>query len=898
VSLERTLLTGIGPLARGVALVLALHATPSAAQERADEAPDRLRVDVTGTHIRRTDLESALPVQVITREEIERSGVTTPAELMSRIPANLQSVNDQHSIGNQIGARPRPGLSSVNLRGLGDGNTLVLVNGRRVANYAFDGSTVDVNAIPLTAIDRVEILKDGASAIYGTDAVAGVVNFILRKDFRGVEASATGAWTERGGGDQAQASFTAGAGDLARDRYNVFGTIQVQRDDALRAADRSFARRTYLDDGWLLISRDGFPSNVWLPGFRLGSPAFEAGCAPPDSVPANIFGSDACWYNVGGVGDIMPRVERVQAYGRATFQASPDWQLFAEAGVSRNEFRLAYAPTPADGQFLQGGERLLYPATGPYYPSAFAAANGLVGDLDLAYRTVPLGNRVNEVDSTAARVLLGVDGSYRGWDIAAGVLYGQNRQSDWLTSGYVSQRALVDAMATGLVNPFGPSGPEGDALLASTEVGGEYHRGTARTWLVDARASGEVVRLPTGPLSVAFGAEWRRESLDNSYAALAQSGDVIGTGRNEAAVDARRDVAAVYAEASVPIARGLEAQLAVRHDDYSDFGGTTNPKVALRWQPDPRFLARASWGEGFRAPSLYDLYTPLRAGRTSPFVEDPLRCPQTGQPSDCLGEFPTVFGGNPALGPEASEQFNAGLVWEPVLGFSIGIDYWNIRKSGVIMPLFAEEVLRPDSPWLASNVVRGPVEPAYPDLPGPIERLILVTENVGNLRTAGYDLRIAWRGSATPAGTFSLALDGTYVESYEWRFDDGSRLDGAGRNTFGTTPRWRHYLSLGWSYDAWTTTLAQTFQSSYDEIDDRACDDTGCPDRKVGSYNTWDLQLRYAAAPVTVALGVRNLFDRAPPFTSFTTSFANGFDAYYADPRGRTYYATLAYAFR
>ena len=222
---ERTPLTGIRTLARGVALVLALHATPSAAQERADEAPDRLRVDVTGTHIRRTDLESALPVQVITREEIERSGVTTPAELMSRIPANLQSVNDQHSIGNQIGARPRPGLSSVNLRGLGDGNTLVLVNGRRVANYAFDGSTVDVNAIPLTAIDRVEILKDGASAIYGTDAVAGVVNFILRKDSRGVEASATGAWTESGGGDQAQASVTAGAGDLARDRYNVFGAI-------------------------------------------------------------------------------------------------------------------------------------------------------------------------------------------------------------------------------------------------------------------------------------------------------------------------------------------------------------------------------------------------------------------------------------------------------------------------------------------------------------------------------------------------------------------------------------------------------------------------------------------------------------------------------------------------
>jgi iron complex outermembrane recepter protein len=154
-----------------------------------------IRIEVTGTNIPRTEGEAALPLQIITREDIERSGSASVAELMSKVSANVGGFNDQLSIGNQIQPFPRPGLSSVNLRGIGDGSTLVLINGRRVANYAFDGGAVDVSAIPLAAIDRVEILKDGASAIYGTDAIAGVVNFILRKDFQGVEVTGLGSWS-------------------------------------------------------------------------------------------------------------------------------------------------------------------------------------------------------------------------------------------------------------------------------------------------------------------------------------------------------------------------------------------------------------------------------------------------------------------------------------------------------------------------------------------------------------------------------------------------------------------------------------------------------------------------------------------------------------------------------
>jgi hypothetical protein len=212
--------------------------------EDADESRGTIKIEVTGSNILRSEAESALPVQVITREEIERSGSTTVAELMSKVSANVLGQNDQLSISS---FRP-PGLSSINLRGIGSGDTLVLLNGRRVANYAFDGSAVDVNSIPLAAVERVEILKDGASAIYGSDAVAGVVNFILRKDFRGIEVTGYGSRLGQGGGEQYQGVVSAGFGDLAKDRYNVFVTAVHQKDAPLTATERAFSRTAYRPD--------------------------------------------------------------------------------------------------------------------------------------------------------------------------------------------------------------------------------------------------------------------------------------------------------------------------------------------------------------------------------------------------------------------------------------------------------------------------------------------------------------------------------------------------------------------------------------------------------------------------------------------------------------------------
>lgn len=888
--------------------LLSVAALTAVAQQDAPPVEKLARVEVTGSNIARTDIESALPVQVLTREDIERSGSATVAELMSKVSANVLGHNDQLSIDS-----PTPGLSSINLRGIGSGNTLVLLNGRRVANYAFDGSAVDVNSIPLAAIDRVEILKDGASAIYGADAVAGVVNFILRKNFSGLELTGFGSWPTQGGGQQYQASVTAGLGDLERDKYNLFVTATWQKDAALDAIDRPFSRTGYLPErGVIQLAPQTFPANIFALTFpngpdeppvgRLFNPTFASGCAPPYSLPSTVARTpgDACGFDNVAYGMTIPQSERSAVYGRGTLRPGPDLELFAELAYASTRLTIGRTPTPVAANTNPNGEPIRYPDGGPYYPTAFAAANGLSGDLDLLYRTLPLGRRVNQVDTSAWRAVVGADGVAAGWDYSAALSYSRNDQSDSMKSGYVSLQRMLDAMATGLVNPFGASGPEGNALLAGTQITGETHSARGTTLDLLATASRQTIALPGGPLAFAVGAEARREQLDNDFTSVVAQGDVLGFSLAAQPVSGSRNAQALFAEVSAPFAEGVEAQFAARYDHYSDFGSTVNPKVALRWQPWRSLLLRTSWGTGYRAPPLYDLYTPQQP-TTILFYEDPARCPVTEALQDCLGPYPAVVGGNPDLQPETSTQFNAGVVWEPASGLSIAVDYWRISKSNLIGTLDPATIFDNMDRYGPTNIVRGPIDPAYPDLPGPIQTVIITQQNLGNLVTSGIDVDLAWRGPATDIGRFGFTLNGTYVT--EWKLQpDGLNYESAlGRiAVVGPLPRWKHYAALNWAFGAWGATLAQTYQSGYEDANifpRRVSPEVAVP-RQVASYSVWDLQARYSGWPDTViVLGVKNLFDRDPPFTNqpFTTQV--GYDPNYADPRGRTIYARITVAF-
>jgi iron complex outermembrane receptor protein len=360
----------------------------------------------------------------------------------------------------------------------------------------------------------------------------------------------------------------------------------------------------------------------------------------------------------------------------------------------------------------------------------------------------------------------------------------------------------------------------------------------------------------------------------------------------------------MFAEAGVPIVPGLEAQIALRHDHYSDFGGTTNPKIALRWQPTRPLLLRASWGTGFRAPPLYDLFTPLaRSGIFGASLQDPVRCPTTGLQIDCGRVFVATKGGNKGLEPEKSEQFGAGVVWQPAADISLIVDYWKINKHGVIGSLDPAVVFGQFARYAPTNIIRGPVDPAFPDLPGPIETVLLTRQNLGSLRTSGIDVDIHWHGPRTPFGNFGVRLEGAYTLAWEQQLDGTTYTSALGRRGLGIAgpvPRWKHYASLRWQLGPWNATLAQAYQRGYDDANmDRNGAPLPVPPRRVGSYEIWDVQMIYSGLlNATLALGVKNLMDRAPPFSNQPFSRQVGFDPVYADPRGRTLHARLTLAFK
>jgi iron complex outermembrane receptor protein len=847
------------------------------------------KVIVTGSHIPRSEAETALPVQVITREEIDRSGVTTVEQLLERIAGNFNGFNAAQTIGNGTS----PGLSSANLRGLGHGSTLVLLNGRRLANYAFDGETVDLNSIPLAAIDRVEVLKDGASALYGTDAIAGVINFILRKDYTGAEVSGELAVTQHGGGNSGLVSAAYGFGDPARDGYNVFGVVSLQKQQALHGSERDSTKTSHRPDlGVSGLSPTTFPANIFdRPGRRVLNPIRADGCAPPSSLPFDSFGTPACGFDFAAVAEVLPEVERTSALLRGTWRVNPDIDLFAEALVGRNRFESRVAPNPI--QPISSFGPLLYPAGGVYYPTEFAAASGLTGDLLISYRATELGSRTNATTTDAQRYVLGAEGQLANWDFNIAAVYSANHQENEYGGSWVYTSRIIPAMRTGLINPWGPSGPEGRALLASTAYSGTPQTADASTSIVSAVASRELANLPAGPLALALGAEQRWERLSYDWDPAVLTGD-SPIGDMLQAISGDRDVLALFAELNIPIVRGLEAQVAVRYDDYSDFGSTTNPKVALRWQPLRSLLLRGSWGEGFRAPPLYSLSAPTTSVGIAGPIEDPLRCPATGTFDDCLAFVENFSGGNPDLQPETSKQWNIGIVWEPVSGVSFGVDYWNIEQTGVIEPLFIENVLRYYDRF-SFRVIRGPVDPATPNLPGPIVAVDSSLINLGTTQTSGIDVSFNWKLPPSEHGTFGIGLFGTYVRQWDTQIDGVTYVSLLGDATYGApVPRWRSTVTFDWTLGPWGATLAQIYTSGYVE----QLSEPAVGTREVDSSSSWDLQGRYAGfRGWQLAAGIRNLFDEEPPFSQ-TSNFQFGFNPQAASPLGRQFYLRATYAWK
>ena len=903
---------------------LALCGEDAVAQEAAGAVRGSIRVDVTGSNIPRTESENALPLQVITRDDMANGGIQTAQELLKRVSANQSfgGFNPAMGIGDL-----RTGYTAASLRGLGAERTLVLLNGHRLAPYALSGGeAVDLSGIPLSAIERVEILKDGASAIYGTDAIGGVINFILRKDFTGVELNGDYYVTDHPGGDSRRANATFGFGNLASDRYNAFLSVDYFKQDSLAARQREFSRTGYIPSLGRNASSDAaIPANIlqfnpftreaWgFGGAHNPTVPFPGGptpasCLPPYSFPLIDPGfGDRCTFDPASVIDTVPDSEKINAIGRFTWQVTSADQVFIETTYYHGRFVQRIAPTPVFSP-LEFGNDFTLPPSSPFYPTAYVAS--LPGGdptqrLEILYRTLDLGPRVDENVADQWTALVGMQGMRNGWDYQWSASWVRNEQHGAYVSGYVDATRLAPLVHSGTVNVFGFNTPDIVEQLRETQAFGPAHDNRASNYGADFRISRDAFSLPAGPLAVAAGVEGRRESLEQIRSELTAAGNIVGGGGEIPSIPtAHRTVWAALAEANIPVLRGLEADIAVRFDHYSDFGSTTNPKVSLRWQPAKTLVLRGAYGTGFRAPTLSELFQPAGAGVAA--GTDPIRCPVTQSEFDCNTLFAALDGGNPALQPERSKQFSAGVVLEPVARLSASMDYYHIEIRNLVQRV-DETTIFQNYPALApSLIVRAPPDAEFPDLPGPIAQIKRIPSNLGTLRTSGIDVDVRYRAPAMPIGQFRFSMAGTYVIDYAVTGVNGAPFpSGAGqRGPFtGAISRWRHYATIDWAGGPWAATLANNIQLGYDEpciLDDdgNSLDASGCLTRRVGSYSVWDVQLRYSGLKnTTLTLGVRNFLDRSPPLTNQSDAFQVGYDPTYADPRGRTFYGAIRYAFK
>ncbi len=916
-----------------------------AALAQSSNAPDQKgeRVEITGSAIKRIDAETALPVQVLTRDDIQRLGVTSTEQLLKQVTATStfgqQTVAGTGAGGGQAG---NSSVSTISLRGLGQNRTLVLINGRRSAP-APGVNAVDVATIPITMIDRVEILKDGASSIYGSDAIAGVVNFILRRDVTGTEVSTTvGAPTRSGGGLETKYNALTGYGDLDADRFNVTLGADYERTKPIFGSDRSFARNIDVQNRLDKTSATAFPANVNVPtatSFVVRSPTYP-NCAPSLISPLSV---GTCRFDNAPFDSLQAetKLENVALNGR--FKINDKTEAYLETGYTRNETRQTeqpvlingaaqpagspyavdlhnlynsqYSQFPRLGVLLFGGTTpaalsntapanayALLPTTSPYYPTAFAAANGIAGQpLALLLRSFQTGARKTTDVTQDSRFLVGVKGNAFGWDYDVGALYSKDRVTNLLTGGWTLTDQYLNLLNTGVINPFGPTNSQAALNAANAATyNGVFTSSVTSIASIDGKATHELFELPGGTSAVATGVEFRRERLNIDPSAANQQFLVSGFGSAGVPTGAARNIESAYVEVNLPVIKQIEFDVAGRYDHYEAIGKTFNPKASVRWQPYDEILFRAAIGRGFRAPTLLDSYQPAANGITTNGQRDRIRCPVVTASIDCNTQFVTIGGGNPLLKPERSESQTLGFVYEPTKDYSIGVDGFYVKVKDTIRVGFTTAQILGDPVRFSNLIVRGAPDGNASGV-GPILGLIETQVNAGQTNVSGVDIDLKGRVYNTPGDKVTLRLDGTYFT----RYDQQNVLDGS-YSTLINTPlnggigivlRWRHVATATWEHGPFALTFEHNYQVGYTDTLTALQPLTDTP-RRVGSYTTFDTQLAYSGIKnLKLALGVKNLADRDPPYTNYGGGFVGGYDLSYSDVRGRFVYGTATYKF-
>ncbi|HEY1129892.1 MAG TPA: TonB-dependent receptor [Roseateles sp.] len=891
---------------------LAASVQPAFAQQTLE------RVEITGSAIRRsiTD-EGALPITVVKVDDLRQQGVSSVEGILELLSASQSSSPGSNSIGSGTG-----GASYANLRGLGSNKTLILLNGRRMTSFAFDANAVDLNSIPFAVIDRVEVLRDGASAVYGTDAIGGVINFITKSNFRGGQIVAEMTKPRQDGGKKEGGSVTVGFGDLEKDKFNFWGSFDTRRQQRIRALDRDFAKTGIIPSrGVNGNSGTTFPGNFSGSFIVPVSKDFPTGretrsynptapnCAPPLSV-VNPTNANACVFDFSSTIDIIPDTKQNTIAGRAAIQIAEGHVLTMEGLATENKNIARVAPDPVSGVTINPGN--------PAYPTGIPNLD-TTKPINVGWRMVPAGPRTNESNSTAKRAVIDLSGVVASWDYRLGAMLSRSTGNDAAADGYVSAPFVRAQVAAGNLNPFRAATAAELAIIEQAKRRGVFGYATGETKGVDIRASRDLFSLPGGNAALALSGEFRKENyrFDTNDDVV---NNIPSAGRSPNHKGGDRKVTAFGAEMLLPVLKNLEVQVALRTDDYSDAGRSTNPKIGFRFTPIKEVVLRGSYNTGFRAPGLDDLYAPQTVTFSAGAKNDPLLCDANGkaipskggvQSRDCGLQPQVQNGGNANLKPEKSKTFTVGAAFEPIKDLTFSIDYWNIKLRDQINVLPLDTIIA-DSTRYAANFVRCSTLPiavqntlnrcAGLDNNSPaIGYIIQTNDNIGKIKTNGFDLTAGYNMKLGGLGALSLSYDGTYVRSYQYQTNPSDPYkENVGIYSDGSPVfKWKHNLSAAWALDNLGARMSLRHQSGYRDQNDPTTV-VGGPSfyGNVESYTLVDLSASYKFNKMSsLTIGVKNLFDKDPPFSNQSTRSQRGYDPRYSDPMGRALFVRAAYGF-
>ena len=941
-------------LSRSVRLICASGLALGMQAAVAQTAPDApiQRVEITGSSIKRITSEGALPVQTLSKLQIEQSGASSVADLIATLPSMQGFTTSSMSVNGGGG-----GLQTASIHAIGEGYTLVLLNGRRLAP-ATSGSTVNLASIPLAAVERVEILTDGANTLYGSDAIAGVVNFILKKNQTDLIIEGSFNSPKSSGGQTSNVSVSKGWGDLDKDGFNVLLSAAHDESKAMYAAERDFSKSgviAFEDSGkkysLYQLSSNSIPGNATVKYNNAKGVASSASFGPNFLETGkcngpNLFNvGNRCLFDYAATVQDTPGLKRDSLFGSLNYRINDNTNFFLEALGSSFSNTAVYAP-PAQPLGIPVGSALYKKSILPYLSRLGIDPNS-VTSVAMNLRLVDAGGRADQYKTEAKHLAFGVDGSFKGFDYRAAYTHSENSQTDTAAGGYMSLNAFDALVNNGKFDPFAPSGTSKE-VLAPAVLHNQLSETKSKIDVLQASASTELFKMPAGTAQLAIGSDFTKQHYSEAPDAFSQGQNkqqpnftdaIVGGGAGALPVDASRKNWGAYGELLLPIMKSMDLTASTRYDHFSAVTNDKNfdtagnliasgtqgetaskatYKLALRWNPVDTLLLRGSYGTGFKAPSLTNIVKPLVNGGSSQFHACPITAPSDPRFPLCnpgSSEYNLLTGGNAATGagalkPEQSKQATLGFRLEPAAGLSIGFDFWDVKLNNQIQTLSEDTVF--GNPKLYDSLLRSYFDPIQKQN---VLAAALTPFNLASSHFQGIDWDHSYK-TATPYGKLNVQWTGTFMSKAEQETPESGVEKNIGRfNSYSdVTFRWISKVTASLrTSDRFTHALTANYHSGYtDQVyseDDSVVREVGADGslgdyvafkRRVSSYTTFDWQSKIALSKqFTLTAGIKNIADIAPPFTIRNAGGGNqsGYDGRYTDPLGRQFYLVGSYKF-